>query len=234
MYDVIITAAGVGSRTNLAYNKIFLELNNKPCILYSIEAFLQDSDVNNIYITLRPSDEARMQEIINEYGLNQAPIFFVYGGKTRQESVYAALKLIRAECVMIHDAARPFVPIEYFGKLKKKLVFDNAVILGIRATDTVKEVTATEELNRTISRTKLVQAQTPQCFDTELIRKCHEKAKADDFETTDDAQLVEVYGGEDRVQVVWSHRMNFKITTAEDVKLAELLARTLWKERRTV
>jgi len=225
MYDVIITAAGMGSRSALAYNKIFVELNGKPCILYSIEAFLQDTDVENIYITLQPNDESRMQEIINEYELTQAPIFFVYGGKTRQESVYAALKLIRSECVMIHDAARPFVPIETFPSLKKKLVFDNAVILAIHATDTLKEQTATDEVNRTIPRTKVVYAQTPQCFDTELIRKCHAQAQEEKFIATDDAQLIEVYGEDESVQIVWSTPLNFKITTMEDVQLADLIAR---------
>lgn len=224
MYDVIITAAGTGSRTNLAYNKIFVELNGKPCILYSIEAFLRVPEVANIYLALQPSDELRMKELLEEYDLDKRAIFLVYGGKTRQESVYNVLQLVHSENVFIHDGARPFVPVEYFPQLKKALNFDKAAILATPVADTLKEITATKEINRTIPREKIAYAQTPQVFDTELIRKCHEQAKVEAFEATDDAQLVEVFGGNEQVQIVWGNKMNFKITTEEDIYLANLIA----------
>jgi len=227
MYDVIITAAGVGARTNLTYNKIFVALNGKPCIVYSIEAFLQSTDIANIYLTIQPNDEVRMQAIIDEYRLPQNRIFFVYGGKTRQESVYAALQLVKAERVMIHDGARPFVPLHHFNQVNKKLAFDKAVIFAIRATDTIKEMMATDEVNKTVPREKLVYAQTPQCFDTDFIKKCHEQALSENFSATDDAQLVEVFGGDEHVQIVPGTQMNMKITSADDIKLADLIARNL-------
>jgi len=224
IYDVIITAAGTGTRSNLQYNKVFVELADKPCILYSIERFLKDPEVAHIYITIKPSDEEQMQEMLGAYGLTDKPIFFVYGGNTRQESVLAALKLVKSPYVFVHDAARPFIHTEYIKQLKDALKFDDAAILAVPAVDTLKEITATKEVGRTIPRKRVAYAQTPQAFDTELLLKCHLKAEEESFTATDDAQLVEVYGGEQQVQVVLGSKMNFKITTQEDIFVAQLVA----------
>lgn len=226
-YDVIITAAGSGTRTNLPYNKVFTPLNEKPCIVYSVELFLKDADVQNIYITLQPKDEADMHEILTNANIDMTNIYFIYGGVTRQESVYAALKHIKAPYVMIHDGARPFVQIAQLADIKAKLTFDKAAILAIPATDTLKEITATKEVARTINRSKIYYAQTPQAFDTTLINKCHEQALNENIQATDDAQLVEIFGARENVQVVVGSKMNLKITTPDDLFLANLVAKNM-------
>ena len=121
-YDVILTAAGRGTRSGLTYNKVFVPIVEKPCICYSLRVFLLDPDVANIFITIQPEDEAQLTQILTKFNLNRDNVYIVYGGKeTRQQSIYAGLKQVKSEYVFIHDAARPFIRAEQLEDLKKAI-----------------------------------------------------------------------------------------------------------------
>ena len=130
-YDVIITAAGSGTRTGLDYNKIFLQILDKPCIVYSIQLFLKDTDVNNVFITTQQKDEIQMEQILIKYNLKDR-VKLILGSNTRQKSVYNALKFVKSSYVLIHDGARPFVQLTQIQDLKQRLNFDKASTGEIR------------------------------------------------------------------------------------------------------
>jgi 2-C-methyl-D-erythritol 4-phosphate cytidylyltransferase len=231
-YDVIITAAGSGTRTGLDYNKIFLQILDKPCIVYSIQLFLKDADVNNVFITIQQKDEIQMEQILIKYNLKDR-VKLILGSNTRQKSVYNALKFVKSSYVLIHDGARPFVQLTQIQDLKQRLNFDKAAILAIPATDTLKSVDACGQVARTIPRTNVYYAQTPQGFETDIILKAHEQAVMTEFEATDDAQLVEHYSNDYDdtliIQIVQGNKYNIKITSLEDIVLAESYAIVLKK-----
>ena len=221
-YDVIITAAGSGTRMQLGKNKVFTEIAGKPCILYSLETFLQDADVQHVYITLSYAEMAPMHELLEQYAIPETRITLVVGGNTRQESVYEALKKVTAYEVLIHDGARPFVNQQQITAVREALRFEKAAILATKATDTVKEINAVHEVNRTLDREKIYLAQTPQGFAAEVLLKVHEQAIEEEFVGTDDASLIE-HMGDCYVKIVEGSRWNLKITFPEDLAYAEFI-----------
>ncbi len=229
-YDVILTAAGSGARSNLTYNKIFLPIHGKPCFMHSVDLFLADNEMGHLYIAIQPKDEDQFLAILKEHAVDLHRVSLIYGGKTRQQSVFAALKKVKAQKVFVHDSARPFVQMDKIKALKKALAFEKAAILAIPATDTLKEVDAFKEINKTINRDKIYYAQTPQGFETDLLYKAHELAEEEHFMATDDAQVIE-YHGKSRVQVVMGDKYNLKITTPDDVLISELYYQFIMREQ---
>ncbi|GBU11134.1 2-C-methyl-D-erythritol 4-phosphate cytidylyltransferase [Erysipelotrichaceae bacterium] len=225
-YDVILTAAGSGSRTKLGYNKVFLPIENKPCFMYSVELFLADSGCGTIYITIAAQEEQKFDTALKAAGIERNRVKLVYGGKTRQESVFAALKQVKSYKVFVHDGSRPFLKSEKLTKMKALLAFEKAVILGVKATDTLKEVDAFNEVSRTIKRDHVYYAQTPQAFDRDALYTAHELAENEGFMATDDAQIIE-YAGKHRVQIVEGDKYNMKITTPDDIEIAAVYMKIL-------
>ncbi|MGL5041853.1 MAG: 2-C-methyl-D-erythritol 4-phosphate cytidylyltransferase [Culicoidibacterales bacterium] len=220
-YDVIITAAGSGLRSGLAFNKVFFVIGGKPCFMHCVDFFLEDLGVGKIYLVVDAKQQEQFMETLKQFNVDLKRVVLVYGGATRQQSVFAALKLVKAFHVLVHDAARPFIDRGQVDALIKTLVFEKAAILAILATDTLKQVDAFKQVNLTIERTKVYYAQTPQGFNTDVLYRCHTLAALEEFEATDDAQLLE-YEGSTKVQVVEGSCYNMKITTPEDVKMAQL------------
>lgn len=222
-YDLILSGAGSGERSGLPYNKIFFPIQDIPCIIHSLTTFLADDDLHHVYIVIQLEDKMMLEQHLQTYAIDLAKISIVYGGMTRQESVYSALKHVKMETVLIHDAARPFVKYRQIEELKAALVFEKAAILALPVVETLKEVDSFQQINRTIPRTKLYTAQTPQAFETQVLRAAHEAALAEQMNVTDDAQLLELYSEAD-VQVVAGDKLNIKITHAEDLLLANMYA----------
>jgi 2-C-methyl-D-erythritol 4-phosphate cytidylyltransferase len=144
----------------------------------------------------------------------------VGGGPTRQESVANGLAHVAADVVVIHDAARPLVTPGLVERVVAALEGADGAITASRVGETVKEVDA-GFVTSTVDRSALWLAQTPQAFRTKVLSEAHERAAADDFRSTDDAQLIEHYGG--RVAIVESTAANLKITHADDFLVAEAL-----------
>ena len=146
----------------------------------------------------------------------------VEGGPTRQQSVANALDKISTELVLVHDAARPFVQAEVVEATLDALSECDGAVPIVQVHDTVKEV-ADDRVVRTVERDDLGLAQNPQAFRTNVLRAAHERARANRFEATDDAQLVENYGG--TVRTVAGSPRNLKLTYPEDFAVAEALIR---------
>jgi len=154
----------------------------------------------------------------------------VEGGDHRQQSVANALAGIKAaadDIVLVHDAVRPFVDAELIAAVIAAAAKHGAAIAGVPAVDTIKQVERAAEgaiITSTIPRERIVQAQTPQGFRYELIKRAFDSAAADGFSGTDEASLVERLG--ESVWVVMGSARNIKITTPADMELAEYLMRS--------
>ncbi|TLG77157.1 2-C-methyl-D-erythritol 4-phosphate cytidylyltransferase [Culicoidibacter larvae] len=222
MYDAIILLAGSGQRSGLSYNKVFYEVNEKPLYAYSLDVFLQDKDCKNIIFVCRAEDTDIVLDYFEEQSIDKQKVEFVVGGLTRQESVLNGLKKVKAEFVFIHDGARPCINLELIERMKKELVYEKAVIAGIKATDTLKLIDAFGDVDKTIDREKVVQAQTPQAFNSDLIIKAYEVAASEKFVATDCASVVE-YVNSARIEFVEGSRWNIKVTTADDLDVITYL-----------
>ena len=145
----------------------------------------------------------------------------VAGGDTRQASVRAGLSLVESETVVVHDAARPFATREILAAVIAALDDHDGAVPGVPVTDTIKVVSGGRVV-QTPERSTLWAIQTPQAFVTEVLKRAHESALSDDFEATDDAQLVEHYGG--GVAVVAGSAENIKVTEPGDFERASASA----------
>ena len=224
MNSVVIVSAGRGNRMKCDINKQFLKIGGKEVIAHTIEKFYNNKNIGEIIIVVREDEKEFFQEnIINKYGYKNIKIAF--GGKERQDSVYNGLKEVDKNCgiVLIHDGARPFVTNEIIEKSIKCAQKYNCAIVGIPVKDTIKIVNENNDVCNTPDRNTLWSIQTPQVFEYSLIMKAHEKAKDDKYYGTDDSMLIEYLGY--NVKVVEGSYDNIKITTPEDLKVAEEILR---------
>lgn len=210
-YSTVIVAAGKGTRANLGYNKIFYEIKGETVISKTISTFDNDIDCEEIIMVISLDDRAMFEQV-----LSSKKIVYIEGGSTRQESVFKGLEIVKSDYVMIHDGARPYIDKKEIAKLKRTLQEDDACLLAVPVVDTIK-IVKDGYVEYSPERSTCYAAQTPQCFKTDLIIECHKKATADGFVASDDAQLVETYGGNIRVKLVPGDYANKKITTKEDL-----------------
>lgn len=215
-YTAIILAAGSGTRMCSDKNKIFLTLNHQPILSYSIDLFSKDIDCKQIIVVGKADEISAIKQISGDFET-------VIGGTERQDSVQNGLAKVRCEYVMIHDGARPFITKENLDELKLNVVKDRATLLAVPVKDTIKQVNDLK-ITATVPRENLYQAQTPQVFLAELIKQAHQKAKRDNFYGTDDTSLVEAFF-ETPVSITIGSYENIKITTPEDIYIAEAIVR---------
>lgn len=211
-YSICILAAGKGSRTNLDYNKVFYKFKDGKTVLdKSVDLFTSDDDCSKIIIVCA---EYEKDSVIKLYQENPKVVVTI-GGKTRQESVSHGIELVDTDYVFIHDGARPYLDMKQVDALKKTLETEDACLLMVPSVDTVK-VVENGYVKETLIRSCIFNAQTPQCFKTKLLKKCHELALQDKKEATDDAQLVELYSNTP-IKVVIGDTTNIKITNPGDL-----------------
>jgi 2-C-methyl-D-erythritol 4-phosphate cytidylyltransferase len=222
---VVLVAAGSGSRLGADVPKAFVAVGGRPILDWAVRAVLSHPDIAQSVVVV-PAPEV---ERLEAFGW-QRDVIVVAGGAERHDSVRAGLAALAdsVDYVLVHDAARPFVPPEVFDRVIEALLDGaDAVIPGVPLADTVKRVagegTATI-VAETVSRRELVAVQTPQGFRRATLERAH-LAPATATEVTDDASLVERSGGE--VRVVAGSPDSFKITTPNDLLLAEALTRRL-------
>lgn len=221
----ILPAAGLGTRMGAETPKQFLELEGVPIVVHTVRRIASCPLVTEIIVATRADQVARLDERIRGEKMTQS-VRVVRGGDTRHESVEAALELISydAEMVLVHDAVRPFVTCEQMTRVIEEARRCQAAILGVPAMDTVKEVkraSLPEDvalITATIPRERVVLAQTPQVFTTQLLKQAFAKAKADGITASDEAGLVERLGHD--VHVVHGSERNIKITKPADLDLA--------------
>lgn len=211
-YTALIVAGGQGSRMGLGYNKVFYTLKEGKTVLdTTLEIFRNDDQCSQIVIVTNQSDLQKMVETHED-----GRIVNVCGGPTRQDSVFNGLMATKEDTVLIHDAVRPWIDQQHINQLLETMKTEKAAILAVPVKDTLKEV-KDGYIVRTVDRSTLMHAQTPQAFNTPLLIQCHQKAARDQRHATDDAQLFELYS-DAKVRIVEGSYGNIKITTMDDVK----------------
>ncbi len=228
-FSVIIPAAGRSSRfKDKHYKKPFAPLAGRAVWLHSAERFLGRDDVVQVMLVISPDDR---DDFNFKFASNVAilGIEVVEGGQQRCDSVEAALCHVKPEAdfICVHDAARPCLTDAWIDEIFRAAEHSGAAILAIPITGTLKRVGADRQIEETISRQDLWEAQTPQVFARELLLDAY--AKRDGFEATDEAQLVERIG--QAVKVVPGSPINLKIATKEDQRLAEQSLRAMPKPK---
>jgi 2-C-methyl-D-erythritol 4-phosphate cytidylyltransferase len=224
-FGVILAAAGKSSRfQDTNYKKPFAPLAGRPVWLHSAEKFIDRDDVKQVVVVVAPEDR---EFFLEKFGANLAfmGITLAEGGSHRAESVRRGLEKFGPEIdmVAIHDAARPCIAAAWIDKVFAAGARTGAAILAIPVAGTLKRVGGDQLITETVDRTGLWEAQTPQVFSREILVKAF--ATAGGREPTDEAQLVESIG--QRVTVVPGSPINLKITSREDLRLAEQALKAL-------
>jgi 2-C-methyl-D-erythritol 4-phosphate cytidylyltransferase len=222
MNVAIIAAAGQGTRLAGKRPKQFLELAGVPIIFHTLRAFEQCEVIEEIIVVIPAQDSAGFLSFANKYNLRKLAKV-VPGGATRAESVLRGLEAVRevtAEIVAVHDAVRPFVTPDEITRTVEAARLEGAAILVSTPVDTMKEVRAGMVL-RTLKRSELRSALTPQCFRYKLLRHAYDQTDVSDPELTDESSLVERLRV--RIATVEGSARNIKITRPEDLAIAEVL-----------
>jgi len=219
---LLIPAAGSGKRMGANRNKLLLQVRSKPLIAWTLLAAEAASSISWIGIVSQPPDWDDFKSIIADLKLKKT-IALIPGGSTRQESVYNGLQAlpINAEQVLIHDGARCLVTPNLFDACSDAILHCSGLIAAIPVKDTIKVVDDNGIITSTPERKQLWAAQTPQGFDVNLLKHCHAEGVRQGWEVTDDAALFEKCGLE--VRIVPGEETNLKITTPQDLAIAEFI-----------
>ena len=221
MISAIVLAGGRGKRMNYHKSKQFIEIKGKPVLVYTLEKFIYNKSIDEVILVL-PEDEVDYckKEVLQRYSLKVDRI--IIGGKERQDSVFNALEAMeKADIVLIHDGARPFISEKIIEEGIKYANIYGAAAPGVTPKDTIKIKNEDNISVDTPDRNTLVAVQTPQCFKYDEIYQCHRKIKEENAIVTDDTSVVERYGH--KVYLYEGDYTNIKITTPEDLILAERL-----------
>lgn len=215
----IVPAAGIGKRLKIREKKPFVALRGKPLIAYTLKALDSSRYIDEIIIAVEAPSIGRLKQVIARYGFKKV-VKVVAGGKTRNESVRNCFDAIDAYCgiVLIHDGARPF-PEE--SVIKNSVISAKrfgACVAAIPMTDTVKLAGKSLFVRKTLDRASLWRAQTPQAFRYNLLKDVLNRINRNS-DITDEASIFECLGK--RVKIVKGSVRNIKITTKDDLKIAE-------------
>jgi 2-C-methyl-D-erythritol 4-phosphate cytidylyltransferase/2-C-methyl-D-erythritol 2,4-cyclodiphosphate synthase len=219
----IILAGGAGKRLKSPVAKQYLLLNRLPVLLHTLNVFQKSKVIDNIVLAVPPDDLGSIrQELIDKYSLTKVTTI-VAGGKERQDSVRNSLWAINGKCdvVVIHDGVRPFVTQDLIKQVVAAAETEGAASAGVKAKDTIKETKKDNMVAATIPRQNLWLTQTPQAFKFALLKEAYKSAYDEKFYGTDDASLVERIGK--KVKMIEGSYENIKITTQEDILIADAL-----------
>lgn len=221
---MIVVAAGRSSRLGGGAAKQYRPVAGVPLVLRAVRPFAAHPEVAHLVLVLPAADAARPPAFLAQH---QGEAFtLVAGGAERADSVAAGLAALRGDCrvVLVHDGARPFPARAVIDAVIAWARGGESAIAALPVTDTIKEADAADptRVRATVSRARLWRAQTPQGFPRELLERAYALAGARASEATDEAALVEACGG--TVRLVPDTSRNLKVTTPEDLMLAEHLA----------
>ena len=222
MNIAIIAAAGAGTRMASDRPKQFLLLAGTPVIIHTLKVFDQCESINEVILVLPAAESAGFLSLAGKFGLRKLARV-VPGGATRADSVKRGLMAIRAataEIVAVHDGVRPFVTVEEIDATVAAAHSDGAAILVAAVTDTIKQVND-RRVVQTLDRSGLRRALTPQCFRYDVLWQAYQAADVTDPSLTDESVLVEKLGIP--VRIVEGSPRNIKVTTAEDLVIAEAI-----------
>ena len=198
-------------------SKLLLKINGKTVLERSVNAFLNISDVDEVIVVAREKDIPAFSDILTD-----GRVSFVIGGDTRQQSVMNAVDVIDdCDLIIIHDGARPLIKREDIENTIRAAKENKAAAVGVFVKDTVKVVDKDGFVVSTPDRSTLFAVQTPQIFDFELYKNAVDAAREKGLDFTDDCQLIESFN--QKVKTVVGSYSNIKITTPDDIPLAENL-----------
>ena len=219
--NVVIVAAGKGTRLQSELPKPFLSVAGRPILVHTLRRFTSIEMVRRIVVVVAAEREALCRELLHTHGPWPQPIAVVHGGAERQDSVWNGLAALETHCeiVAIHDAARPFISVEAIQRSIEAAAETGSAVVATPVRDTIKRADAQHTIRETVSRHDLWLAQTPQTFQVGVIRAAHQWAQQRGIVGTDDATLVEQMGRP--VRIVPGDALNFKITTPDDLALAQ-------------
>lgn len=220
----VIAAAGQGTRMGSAVNKQLLHLAGRPVLAVTLEVFQHCPEIQEIIVVASAEEISSYRRLVREYGLDKVSRL-VLGGAQRQESVARGLAQLQPECdlVAVHDGARPLLLAADLARVLPAAATVGAALLGVPVKDTLKVVDGAGFVAATPDRSSLWAVQTPQVFRKSILLQAHARAAAEGFLGTDESALVERCGYP--VQVVRGSYENIKITTPEDLILAEGILR---------
>lgn len=223
MVTAIILAGGKGKRMKSNKSKQYIDLNGKPILYYTIERFKSNNLIDKIILVLPEGEiEFCKKNVLEAYDINVDLI--VTGGKERQDSVYNALNEAKeSDIVLIHDGARPFVSQRIINEAVKYAISYGAAAPGVIPKDTIKVKGNDNFSVKTLKRDELVAVQTPQAFKFNIIYNYHKKVRENNIQVTDDTMVAEYFG--QKVFLYEGEYTNIKITTPEDLILAEYLVK---------
>ncbi len=228
----IIAAAGSGKRMGAAVNKIWLPLAGKPVLEHTLETFQHSLIVDRIVLVVNPAESERFQGFLSEKSRGwRIPVNITAGGAERQDSVFNGLRFVTGELgiepsralVVIHDGARALITSEQLERAVAAAYTYQAAGIGVPVKDTIKQVDADGWIRHTPDRSSLWAIQTPQTFDLELLCRCYREVAGGGRLFSDDCGVVEACGYP--VKMVMGSYENLKITTPEDLAMAEAILR---------
>ena len=236
---VILPAAGLGTRMQRGASgpaaevtgtsrKQFMLLEGAPILVHTVRKFVASPLVHDIIVAVREDDIDWVSDMLHKEGRGLfGSLKVVAGGNARQESVENALSALdpASDLVAVHDAVRPFIDLDTIRRVVEEAQITGAAIVGIVPVDTVKQVSGAQaggaKVRSTISRERLVMAQTPQVFRADILKRAFELARQDNFAGTDESSLVERLD-QVEISVVLGSDRNIKITRPNYMDLARL------------
>ncbi|MBQ7479706.1 MAG: 2-C-methyl-D-erythritol 4-phosphate cytidylyltransferase [Selenomonadaceae bacterium] len=220
MVTAVFPAAGQGRRMNVGINKVFLDLVGKPILVHTLQRFSRSKYINHLVVVVAAEEISFIRKLLKAVpGLK--PYQVVAGGSERQYSIANGLAVVpkESEIVLVHDAARPLTSVETIDRVVEGAREIGGAIAAVPEKNTVKIVAEDGIVKETPPRKTLWEVQTPQGFRKDILLEAYRKAEEDGFLGTDDSSLVERLGVP--VKVVESDYRNIKVTTPEDMLIAE-------------
>ncbi len=225
--SAVVLAAGQGKRMNSKVHKQYMLIQDKPVLYYALHAFEHSFVDEIILVTGKEEVEYCQETIVNRYGFQKVRAV-VPGGRERYHSVYEGLKKVQGSYVFIHDGARPFLKADILERTYQCVQKEGACVAAVPVKDTVKIADERGYVSATPNRKLLWNIQTPQVFRTDLIVRAYETLMDREevvlkqgIPITDDAMVVETFTRQP-VKLIEGSYENIKITTPEDLKIAEI------------
>lgn len=226
----IVLAAGQGKRMGTKVQKQYLEIDGKPILYYALNVFEQSTIIDEIILVVGDNQEEYCQnEIVTKYGIHKVKKI-VRGGQERYHSVWNGLQEVKDDgYVFIHDGARPFINEEILNRAYKDVQACKACVVGMPVKDTIKLVDSVGFVAETPERSLVWMIQTPQVFESSLVKRAYTMLMMQEsIQVTDDAMVVEQMLGH-KVKLTPGSYENIKITTPEDLNIAEIFVKNLPK-----
>ena len=225
MVTAVFPAAGASRRMGGDTNKNFLKLMGEPILIRTLKTFSKVERVNFLIVAVAKHEVETVEQLLSATP-ELKPWRVTVGGSERQYSIANGLKLLPddAQIVLVHDAARPLVTVQTIDNVIDAAEFFGGAIAAVPAKDTIKVVDADNFVRYTPPRKDLAVVQTPQGFRREILLRAYEKAADENFLGTDDSSLVERLGV--RIKIIDGDYNNIKVTTPEDIHVAETFLRS--------